>query len=67
VLTRDGDRFVLTAVPAGAGSLDQRAQLAVQSCGWQLAVAREILEAAPPSAAELALLRGYDPARWFLG
>jgi acyl CoA:acetate/3-ketoacid CoA transferase alpha subunit/acyl CoA:acetate/3-ketoacid CoA transferase beta subunit len=58
--------LVLTAVPSGAGSIDERVRAAKAACGWDLAVAREVTELAPPSDAEVARLRAWDPKAWFL-
>jgi acyl CoA:acetate/3-ketoacid CoA transferase alpha subunit/acyl CoA:acetate/3-ketoacid CoA transferase beta subunit len=69
VLARDPDRgeLVLVAVPGGPGDRTARIRRATGSCGWPLRVAREVADLPAPTGAELDILRGYDPARWFLG
>jgi acyl CoA:acetate/3-ketoacid CoA transferase beta subunit len=62
---RDGE-LVLTAVPVGTDPLVDRVARAVAACGWDLQVADEIRELAPPTATEIAALRGWDPFGWFL-
>ena len=64
-LDADGD-LVLTAVPTGAGSLDDRIAAARAACGWDLAVAAAVAELPEPSAEEIAALRHWDPRGWFL-
>ena len=66
VLEKRDEQLVLTAVPAGVGSLAARVELAVGACGWDLEVAAEVRELAPPTAEEIAALRGWDPHGWFL-
>ncbi|HEY8217687.1 MAG TPA: CoA-transferase [Acidimicrobiia bacterium] len=61
----DGE-LILTAVPAGGGTLDERVEAARSACGWELGVAREIQELAPPTRGELGQLRSWDPRGWFL-
>jgi hypothetical protein len=36
-------------------------------CGWDLKVARDVAELPPATSEELALLRLFDPERFFLG
>jgi acyl CoA:acetate/3-ketoacid CoA transferase beta subunit len=62
---RDGE-LCLAAVPAGESPLADRVRAAVESCGWELRVDREVEELRPPSHAEVLALRRYDPERWFL-
>jgi acyl CoA:acetate/3-ketoacid CoA transferase alpha subunit len=63
-----GKELVLTAYFAAAGrSRDDIVEEIRQNCGWALQVADE-LEALPPATAQdLALLRLFDPERFFLG
>lgn len=64
----DGDELVLTGYFA-ATRLD-RAQAVAEirrRCGWDLKVADELQELPPATAEELALLRLFDPERFFLG
>jgi len=65
-LERRDDELVLTAVPAGPEPLEDRIAAARAGCGWDLAVAAELAELAPPTSDELAALRGWDPRGWFL-
>jgi acyl CoA:acetate/3-ketoacid CoA transferase beta subunit len=58
--------LVLTAVPHGVGSLDGRVEAARAACGWDLQVAPSVRELDPPTADEIAALRGWDPRGWFL-
>jgi acyl CoA:acetate/3-ketoacid CoA transferase beta subunit len=63
----DGDgELVLTAVPAGPETLEERIEAARRACGWDLAVADEVRELAPPTRDEVARLRSWDPRGWFL-
>ncbi len=62
---QDGE-LVLTAVPAGDGTVADRVALAVAACGWELRVLTTVRELDPPTAAEIAALRGWDPQGWFL-
>ena len=62
----DGDELVLTAVPAGDGSISERIDEARAACGWDLAVAGDVGELPPPTADEIAALRRWDPRGWFL-
>jgi acyl CoA:acetate/3-ketoacid CoA transferase alpha subunit/acyl CoA:acetate/3-ketoacid CoA transferase beta subunit len=65
-LERHDDALVLTAVPAGSETLDARIAAARAACGWDLAVAADLAELAPPTGDELAALRAWDPRGWFL-
>jgi acyl CoA:acetate/3-ketoacid CoA transferase beta subunit len=64
-LDPEGD-LVLTAVPAGAEPLEDRIEAARSACGWDLAVAANVTELAPPTPDEVAALRKWDPRGWFL-
>ncbi len=64
--TGESEELVLTAVPAGPGSLDERVAGARSACGWNLRVADDVRDLAPPTADEIARLRGWDPRQWFL-
>jgi acyl CoA:acetate/3-ketoacid CoA transferase beta subunit len=59
-------RFVLTAVAAGAGAVAERVGLVREACGWELAVAPRVTDLAPPDAADVELLRRWDPQGLFL-
>ncbi len=58
--------LVLTAVPAGDTPRADRVAAARAACGWELAVAAEVAELAPPTPAEVGALRRWDPRGWFL-
>jgi acyl CoA:acetate/3-ketoacid CoA transferase beta subunit len=70
VLEKRGDvapaELVLTAVPAGDGSLADRIATAQAACGWDLQVAAVVRELLPPTAEEVGALRRWDPRGWFL-
>ncbi len=61
-----GTELVLTAVPEGDGSLDERIARAQAACGWDLSVADDVSELSPPTAGEVRALRAWDPQGWFL-
>ncbi len=61
-----GDELVLTAVPAGSASLDERIAAARAACGWELQVAPVVRELSAPSNEEIMALRRWDPRGWFL-
>jgi len=62
---RDGG-FVLTAVPVGPDTLDDRIERVRQKCGWPLEVADQVSELAAPTADEVETLRRWDPQQRFL-
>jgi len=62
----DTDELVLTAVPAGPEPIAERIAAAQAACGWDLRVAGDVRALDPPTADEIARLRGWDPRRWFL-
>ncbi|HEX6312346.1 MAG TPA: glutaconate CoA-transferase, partial [Acidimicrobiia bacterium] len=62
----DGDELVLTAVPAGEEPIAARVAAARAACGWDLRVADDVRELAPPTADEIGALRRWDPRGWFL-
>jgi acyl CoA:acetate/3-ketoacid CoA transferase alpha subunit/acyl CoA:acetate/3-ketoacid CoA transferase beta subunit len=64
-LEPDGE-LVLTAVPAGPTSLDDRIAAARAACGWDLGVAATVTELESPTTEEIAALRRWDPRGWFL-
>ncbi len=67
ILEKDeSDELMLTAIPAGPESVEERVAAARAMCGWDLRVADELRELAPPTAEEVATLRGWDPQQWFL-
>jgi acyl CoA:acetate/3-ketoacid CoA transferase beta subunit len=61
----DGE-LVLVAVPEGEEPVAVRVARARAACGWDLDVADDVEELAPPTPAEVAALRGWDPRGWFL-
>ncbi|HEX7522072.1 MAG TPA: hypothetical protein VF441_08465, partial [Acidimicrobiia bacterium] len=60
------DELVLTAVPAGSASLDERVAAARAACGWDLQVAPVVRELSAPGTEEIMALRRWDPRGWFL-
>jgi acyl CoA:acetate/3-ketoacid CoA transferase alpha subunit/acyl CoA:acetate/3-ketoacid CoA transferase beta subunit len=62
----DGQELVLSAVPAGEGSVEDRVAAARAACGWELQVAPEVRELEPPTPVEIEALRRWDPRGWFL-
>ncbi|MFN8037348.1 MAG: CoA-transferase [Acidimicrobiia bacterium] len=62
----DGGELVLTAVPPGAGSVDQRVDAARSACGWDLRVAPRIRELPDPDFDHVVALRNWDRRGWFL-
>jgi acyl CoA:acetate/3-ketoacid CoA transferase beta subunit len=59
-------RFVLTAVAAGDGTVDERVEVVRDACGWELAVAPRLVELPAPEPADIELLRRWDPEGLFL-
>lgn len=67
ILEKDeSGELVLTAVPAGPEPFEARVTAARDACGWDLRVADDLSQLAPPSPEEIAQLRGWDPRQWFL-
>jgi len=62
----DGGELVLTAVPAGDGSLDDRVAAARDACGWELRVTPIVTELAAPESEHVLALRNWDRRGWFL-
>ncbi len=63
--TIDGE-LELCAVPAGPEPQPERIARARIACGWPLVVAGSVEDLPPPTAREIAALRGWDPRGWFL-
>lgn len=64
----DGDELVLTGYLPAAGSDREQAIAEIRRrCGWELKVADQVEALLPASEEELALLRLFDPERFFLG
>lgn len=65
---RGGETLLLTGyfrhAPANREECVREIQ---QRCGWNLRVADDLVELSPPTAEELAMLRIFDPERFFLG
>lgn len=66
VLRKRGDELRLAAVPPGDGSVEDRVREAVDACGWDLAVDREVTELPEVDRRTVLALRNYDRRRWFL-
>ncbi len=62
----DSHELVLTAVPSGDGSLQDRIDIAVSATGWPVRVAAVVRELAPIDVASVHALREWDPRSWFL-
>jgi len=60
------DRFELTHIAPGDGSIQERITTIEQLCGWDLRVAKDLKELAPPHASEIEALRTWDPQGRFL-
>jgi acyl CoA:acetate/3-ketoacid CoA transferase beta subunit/acyl CoA:acetate/3-ketoacid CoA transferase alpha subunit len=58
--------FVLTAVPSGRQSMEERVGAVRSLCGWELTVARSLIELDSPAAADIEALRRWDPLGRFL-
>lgn len=64
----EGEELVLTGYFAAAGRDREHAVAEIRKrCGWELQVSEEVEELVPASAEELAMLRVFDPERFFLG
>lgn len=61
----DGE-LVLTAVPEGDGSVEERVAAAKAACGWNVRVADTVVELTPPTMPEIEILRTWDPEGVFL-
>jgi acyl CoA:acetate/3-ketoacid CoA transferase beta subunit len=65
---RGGDEFVLTGYFGLEGHSKEDAIREIKDrCGWELHVADGVAELPPATPEELALLRLFDPERFFLG
>jgi len=64
--TREDGPFVLTAVPEGPGTLDDRIDRVRRLCGWDLEVGAMVAESAAPTRDEVEALRRWDPEQRFL-
>ena len=56
----------VAAVPAGAGTVEERTRAFVESCGYAPEIARNVEELAPLLPGEVAALREFDRERLFL-
>jgi acyl CoA:acetate/3-ketoacid CoA transferase alpha subunit/acyl CoA:acetate/3-ketoacid CoA transferase beta subunit len=66
ILRKLDGRLRVAAVPAGAGSLEERVRAMVASCGWEAEVAPDVSELAPVTMTEVRELRQFDRRRQFL-
>jgi acyl CoA:acetate/3-ketoacid CoA transferase beta subunit len=66
VLRRQDAVLRVAAVPAGAGSVDDRIRAFVASCGYRPDVARDVEELPEVNAKEVLALREFDRERLFL-
>jgi hypothetical protein len=66
ILRKLDGRLRVAAVPAGAGSLEERVRAMVASCGWEAEVAADVSELAPVTMTEVRELRQFDRRRQFL-
>jgi acyl CoA:acetate/3-ketoacid CoA transferase alpha subunit/acyl CoA:acetate/3-ketoacid CoA transferase beta subunit len=66
VLRRQDGTLRLAAVPAGEGTMQERTQAFVTSCGFDPEVARTVEELAPADPSEVRALREFDRQRLFL-
>jgi acyl CoA:acetate/3-ketoacid CoA transferase alpha subunit/acyl CoA:acetate/3-ketoacid CoA transferase beta subunit len=63
-----GEELILTGYFTAEGRSREEIVAGIRErCGWELQVAETLEPLDPPSAEELALLRVFDPARFFLG
>ncbi len=62
---RDGELW-LAAVTSGPGSVDERVRAAVESCGWDLKVDRQVERLPEVTKDEAIALRRFDPEGLFL-
>jgi len=66
ILRRQDGTFRVSAVPAGEGTVKERAGDFVASCGYEPEVARRVEELAPVDPGEVRALREFDRQRLFL-
>lgn len=66
ILRRLDGALRVAAVPAGEGTVDERAAALAGSCGWDPEVVRQVEELAPVTQAEVLALRDFDRERLFL-
>jgi acyl CoA:acetate/3-ketoacid CoA transferase beta subunit len=62
----EDDTFVLTAVAAGPGTVEERAAAIGSLCGWELVVSRDLGELDPVDEEHVNALRRWDPRGHFL-
>jgi acyl CoA:acetate/3-ketoacid CoA transferase alpha subunit/acyl CoA:acetate/3-ketoacid CoA transferase beta subunit len=63
---REDGAFVLTAVPAGPGGVEERIARVRDLCGWELTVGEHVVEMEDPTGPEVEALRRWDPQQRFL-
>jgi hypothetical protein len=67
-MTRRDGELVLTGVFQSAGESPQQVVEEIRSlCGWNLKVAPDLAWIPPATNNEIAMLRVFDPERFFLG
>lgn len=67
-LNGEPDFTLMACPPDGKGSpLADRVAAARANCGWEVKVAPQVEDIAPPTVEELAIMRALDPERVFLG
>jgi acyl CoA:acetate/3-ketoacid CoA transferase alpha subunit/acyl CoA:acetate/3-ketoacid CoA transferase beta subunit len=67
ILRRIDGRLQVAAVPSGTGTIEERVNLMIGSCGWTPEVVREVEELSPVTMTEVRALREFDRRRQFLG
>ncbi len=66
VLRRIDGTLQVAAVASGAEPQSERIRAFVAGCGWDVAVARSVVDLEPVTTDEVLALRRYDPERLFL-
>lgn len=66
VLEKRGGELVLTGVFPAAGGRGEAVEEARRNCGWDLAVADDLVDIEPPTVEELRSARVFDPHSFFL-
>lgn len=66
-LSPDTGDLEISAVIAEPDQVDEAVTRLVKACGWPVAVRKNLRLLSPPTPAELALLRSFDPERKLLG
>lgn len=66
-LSLESGDLEISAVFAAPDAIDEAIAALVKACGWPVAVHANVRRLDPPTSAELALLRSFDPERKLLG